>query len=366
MSTPWARARSITTGTRAASPWSTIESGRRRPLRPSDHRRGAGDGDARRSTDVVWDFDTIYNLARSGLRRGRRPRRHTRGRDPRARHPGRGAGRRSFPSSVCCRDDFPEPFLKVFDLRDGRRRLSPRASRFRFSRSSARWACPPTSPGRCQPVPSAQGRRQRRLPPLIAGSTLWLPVWCDGRALLVRGSPRGAGRRRGLRQRDRVRDARRRSASASASARSAVPRSTCRTRSEAPGPYHGTMGIDADLMEGARTAVRNMIALARRRAWIEPRGRLHPLQPRRRSSDPRDRRRRRLERRHDHAPRRLRPGRGATHERRRSAKLASPGTGTRRGTGWSATLDGGSPRPPWSSATAAPAPLTTTPSRSRS
>jgi acetamidase/formamidase len=26
-----------------------------------------------------------------------------------------------------------------------------------------------------------------------------------------------------------------------------------------PGPYYGTMGIDADLMEGARTAVRNMI-----------------------------------------------------------------------------------------------------------
>jgi acetamidase/formamidase len=27
-----------------------------------------------------------------------------------------------------------------------------------------------------------------------------------------------------------------------------------------PGPYHGTMGIDPDLMEGARKAVRNMIA----------------------------------------------------------------------------------------------------------
>jgi acetamidase/formamidase len=26
-----------------------------------------------------------------------------------------------------------------------------------------------------------------------------------------------------------------------------------------PGPYRGTMGIDGDLMEGARTAVRNMI-----------------------------------------------------------------------------------------------------------
>ena len=27
-----------------------------------------------------------------------------------------------------------------------------------------------------------------------------------------------------------------------------------------PGPYHGTMGIDADLLSGARTAVRDMIA----------------------------------------------------------------------------------------------------------
>jgi acetamidase/formamidase len=27
-----------------------------------------------------------------------------------------------------------------------------------------------------------------------------------------------------------------------------------------PGPYHGTMGIDPDLMEGSRAAVRNMIS----------------------------------------------------------------------------------------------------------
>src|SRR4029453_15061057 len=34
-----------------------------------------------------------------------------------------------------------------------------------------------------------------------------------------------------------------------------------------PGPHYGTMGIDADLMEGARTAVRHMIE------WLPPPGR---------------------------------------------------------------------------------------------
>ena len=35
--------------------------------------------------------------------------------------------------------------------------------------------------------------------------------------------------------------------------------------------YYGTMGIADDLMEGARTAVRNMIALLGERHGLEPR-----------------------------------------------------------------------------------------------
>ena len=119
-------------------------------------------------------------------------------------------------------------------------------------------------------VPTDEPGPHRALPPhrgggnvdcrhLIVGSTLLLPVWCEG-ALFSCGDPHAAqgdgevcvtaiecGMEATLRFSlgDR----------AITAPEYRVPHTV-----GVPGPYHGTMGIDPDLMEGARTAVRNMIA----------------------------------------------------------------------------------------------------------
>ena len=92
----------------------------------------------------------------------------------------------------------------------------------------------------------------------MVGSTLWLPIWCDG-ALFSCGDSHAAqgdgevcvsaiecGMQATLRFHVRERPI--------LGPAYRVPESIA-----TPWPYHGTMGIDADLMAGARTAVRNMI-----------------------------------------------------------------------------------------------------------
>jgi acetamidase/formamidase len=93
---------------------------------------------------------------------------------------------------------------------------------------------------------------------LIAGSTLWLPVWCDG-ALFSCGDAHAAQGDGEVcvtaiecDMRARVRfDLHKRTI--------AGPAFTVPQAVGMPGAYYGTLGIDADLMEGARTAVRNTI-----------------------------------------------------------------------------------------------------------
>ena len=246
------------------------------------------------------------------------PRRHARGRDPRARRPGRWGWTTIIPELGLLAGRLPRAVPE--DLRpqgpdDGDCRPGRRGSD--RSPSSARWACPPTSRARLARSP-AQGRRQRRLPPPHRRLDA---VAAD----LVRRA-RSSRAATPTRRRETAR-------SASAPIECAM-QATLRFRLErsdpgpafrvpaavgSRGPYYGTMGIDADLMEGARTAVRNMIAWLVDEHGLEPRGRLRPLQPRRRPPDPRDRRRRRLERRHDDAARRLRlnsPRRSGQRRRR--------------------------------------------------
>ena len=113
--------------------------------------------------------------------------------------------------------------------------------------------------GSVSPFPPHKGGGNIDCRHLVAGSTLWLPVWNDG-ALFSCGDAHGV-------QGD---------GEVCVSAVECAMQATLRIslRSETipgpayqvpapvgmPGPYHGTMGIDPDLMEGARTAVRTMIA----------------------------------------------------------------------------------------------------------
>jgi hypothetical protein len=94
--------------------------------------------------------------------------------------------------------DFPDAFLKTFDLRNGRTARVAPGVEVRSSRASGRWACRSTSPGR-----SARSRRTRAgnvdCRHLVAGSTLWLPVWCEGALFSCGRRARRAARRRGVR-----------------------------------------------------------------------------------------------------------------------------------------------------------------------
>ena len=105
-------------------------------------------------------------------------------------------------------DDFPDPYLRVFDLSDGD-----------FIHFRDDIAIPITpffgTMGVCPRGASAQpvmppgtfgGNMDTRQ--LTKGTTLFLPVQVHGRAVQLRRRARGPGRRRGLRDRSRVADVR--------------------------------------------------------------------------------------------------------------------------------------------------------------
>ena len=130
--------------------------------------------------DVVWDFDTIYNLAGpvhvAGAARGDTLEVEILELTPGPLglddgHPRARSARRRLPGAV------PEDLRPA---RTDRRRRSPRASRCRSSPSSARWACRTDEPGPVSPFPPHRGGGNVDCRHLIAGSTLWLPIWCDG------------------------------------------------------------------------------------------------------------------------------------------------------------------------------------------
>ncbi len=226
---------STTTGTRAGSPPSRI--------RPGDVVHFdlpiTGEGQvAETSTiaEVTWDFDTIYNLAGPVLVEGAAPG-DTLEIEILALTPGPWGWTTVIPGLGLLADDFPEPFLKIFDLRDGSHGDGRPGRRGASSiPSSARWGCRTEEPGQHSPFPPHRGRRQRRLSPPRRRLDALAPGLVRRGALLLRRRARGTGRRRGVRQRDRVRHA----GLAAVRAEQAIdPRpvaSASRARSGRPGP----------------------------------------------------------------------------------------------------------------------------------
>jgi acetamidase/formamidase len=157
-------------------------------------------------------------------------------------------------------EDFPEPYLRTFDL-EGRNRaeLSDGIS-IPLQPFLGTMGVHPGEPSVASPFPPHRGGGNIDTRHLVTGSTLWLPVWCDG-ALFSCGDPhavQGDGEvcvsaiecdmratlRFGLR-----RDVR------------GVPGFSvpAGVASGDLAGYIGTMGIGPDLMAGARQAVRLMI-----------------------------------------------------------------------------------------------------------
>jgi acetamidase/formamidase len=113
-------------------------------------------------------------------------------------------------------------------------------------------------PGQHSPFPPHKGAGNVDNRHLVAGSTLWIPIWCEG-ALFSCGdahAAQGDGEVCVTGIECPMRASLRFSVLESSLA---TPRFLTPQPVVAAGPYYGTMGIHADLMEGARIAVRSMI-----------------------------------------------------------------------------------------------------------
>lgn len=207
--------------------------------------------------NVEWDFDTIYNLAGPIHVEGAGPG-QTLEVEVLELTPGPWGWTTIIPELGLLPDDFPDAYLKVFDLRGGSTATVAPGVEVPIQPFLGTMGVATDEPGRFSPFPPHRGGGNVDTRHLIIGSKLWLPVWCDG-ALFSCGDAHAAQGDGEV------------CVSAVECAMQASLRFHVRDRSlgapafQVPGrvglegPYYGTMGIDADLMEGARTAVRNMI-----------------------------------------------------------------------------------------------------------
>jgi acetamidase/formamidase len=224
--------------------------------------RMAGSGQVHEQStigDVLWDFDTIYNLAGPI---------HVEGAGPGdtleieivSLTPGPWGWTAIIPELGLLPDDYPDAYLKTWDLRDGLKARLAAEVGVPIRPFLGTMGVELDEPGALSPFPPHKGGGNIDNRHLVAGATLWLPLWCagglfscgDGHAAQGDGEvcvsaiecDMEASLRLTLRKRT-------------------IPAPSFRVPAAAqpaPGGYHGTMGIDADLREGARKAVRAMIA----------------------------------------------------------------------------------------------------------
>jgi acetamidase/formamidase len=158
-------------------------------------------------------------------------------------------------------DLFPESYLRTFDLRDGTDAELVPGVRIPLSPFLGTMGTHPDEPATASAFPPHKGGGNIDTRHLTAGSTLWLPVWCEG-ALFSCGDAHAA-------QGD---------GEVCVAALECDMRATLRfelERRTIPAPYfrtagaltprvegaghHGAMGIAPDLMEGARSAIAAMV-----------------------------------------------------------------------------------------------------------
>ena len=207
--------------------------------------------------EVVWDFDTIYNLAGPVFVEGAEAG-DTLEIEVLALEPGPWGWTTFMPDLGLLAEDFPEPFLKVFDLRSGATATVAPGVEVPLDPFLGTMGVATDEPGQHSPFPPHRGGGNIDCRHLVVGSTLLLPIWCEG-ALFSCGDAHGAQGDGEV------------CVSAIECAMEAMLRFRLHKRSIAgpafrvpravgdPGPHYGTMGIDSDLMAGAKTAVRNMI-----------------------------------------------------------------------------------------------------------
>jgi acetamidase/formamidase len=210
--------------------------------------------------DTRFDFDTIYRLLGPVFVDGAAP-----GDTLRVEivslTPGDWGWGGAEPGLGLLADDFPEPFVRTFDLR-GRDSVSvcPGVT-VPFAPFLGTMGTVPDVPGPIRSAPPHAGGGNIDTRHLTEGTTLWLPIWCEG-ALFSCGDPHAT-------QGDGEVCLTALECDMLATLRFSVERRTIGApRFATPGAltpkvdsrgHYGTMGIGPDLMEGARRAVREAI-----------------------------------------------------------------------------------------------------------
>ncbi len=228
-------------------------------LRMAGHGQVA-EGDA--YEDTAFDWDTLYHLSGPVWVEGARPGDTLRV-DVLSLTPGDWGWVAVLPDSGLLPEDFPEPWSATFDLRDGRSVEVAPGVRIPIAPFLGTMGTHPDEPVTAAAFPPHKGGGNVDTRHLTVGSTLWLPIWCEG-ALFSCGDPHAA-------QGDGEVCVTAVECDMRATLRLSVERRTIpapafrtagrlATVDESAG-WLGTMGLHADLMEGARRAVRAAIDL---------------------------------------------------------------------------------------------------------
>ena len=135
------------------------------------------EGDSFEQTN--FDFDTLYNLLGPLYVEGARP-----GDTLRIEilelTPGDWGWCVQLPDLGTLPDHFPEPYLRTFDLRGGTHVDFAPGVRIPFAPFLGTMGTHPDEPATASAFPPHKGAGNIDTRHLTAGSTLWLPVWCEG------------------------------------------------------------------------------------------------------------------------------------------------------------------------------------------
>jgi acetamidase/formamidase len=226
--------------------------------------------------DAAFDWDTLYHLSGPVWVEGARPGTTLRV-EVLSLTPGDWGWMAILPDNGLLPDEFPEPWAGTFDLRDGRSVEVVPGLRVPIAPFLGTMGTHPDEPAVAGAFPPHKGGGNVDTRHLVAGSTLWLPVWCEG-ALFSCGDPHAA-------QGDGEVCVTAVECDMKATLLLTVePRTISAPAFRTPGPlatadesqgHIGTMGLHPDLMEGARLAVRAAIdrleadhGLSRREAYL--------------------------------------------------------------------------------------------------
>jgi acetamidase/formamidase len=229
--------------------------------------RMAGHGQVENGTpfeEIRFDFETIYNLLGPVWVEGAEPG-DTLDVEVLALEPGAWGWTAVLPELGLLAEDFPRGFIRYFDLTRGATAKLGEGVEIPIVPFLGTMGTHPGEPATASPFPPHRGGGNIDTRHLVVDSTLSLPVWCEG-ALFSCGDAHAA-------QGDGEVCVSAIECDMKATLRFQLRKETITApqfrvpgaltpRSDAGG-YRGTMGIDPDLMQGAKSAVRAAID------WIE-------------------------------------------------------------------------------------------------